>query len=168
MYEPEMDEAEGFTEHLAGALGGGLGFFAGAFPIAVLTGGLSIPLKAASQISLVSRIASKARAADKAGNIARSAVGRRSFEETSELMARWMGKGKIQPEAVALLASKRGILGKSEAYKRGIEGIAKKGTAGVKIAKAMDMGVQNFATFAIYGQTHMKPNSAFEERWNQL
>ena len=169
MYEPEMDEAEGFTEHLAGALGGGMGFLLGALPIAAITGGAAIPLKAARGISLVSRIASKARTAGKAGSAARSAAGKRSFEETSELLARWTKGGKIEPQALSLLTEGRGgILGKSKLYRQGLESIAKKGTTGVKFAKAMDMGVQNFVTFAGYGQTHLKPNSSLEERWNQL
>jgi len=169
MYEPEMDEAEGFTEHLAGALGGGMGFILGALPIAAVTGGAAIPLKAARGISLVSRIASKARVAGKAGTAARSAAGKRSFEETSELLARWTKGGKIEPQALSLLTEGRGgILGKSKLYRQGLESIAKKGTTGVKFAKAMDMGVQNFVTFAGYGQTHLKPNSSLEERWNQL
>ena len=168
-YEPEMDEAEGFGEHLAGALGGGFGFLAGAFPIAAITGGASIPLRAARGISLVSRIASKARAAEKLGKTARSQAGKRSFEATEKLLAGWMQKGKFQPEAVSLLTKgKGGILGKSEAYRKGLESIAKRGTSGVKLAKAMDMGVQNFATFATYGQLHMKPGSQLQERWNQL
>ena len=168
-YEPEMEEAEGFGEHLAGALGGGTGFLLGALPIAAITGGAAIPLKAAKGISLVSRIASKARTAGKAGSAARSAAGKRSFQETEELLARWVAGGKIEPQAVSLLTEGRGgILGRSELYRQGLESIAKKGTTGVKFAKAMDMGVQNFATFAGYGQLHLKPNSSLEERWNQL
>ena len=170
MYEPEMEEAEGFTEHLAGAMGGGLGFFAGAFPIAVVTGGAAIPLKASRGISLVSRIASKARAAEKSGKVARSAAGKRTFEETAEMLTRWTasGSGKIQPEALSLLGEGSGILGKSKLYRQALESVAKKGTTGVKFAKAIDIGTQNFITFAGYGQTHLKPNSNLEERWNQL
>ena len=67
MYEPELEEAEGFAEHLAGALGGGVGFVLGAFPLAALTGGVSIPLKAARGINLVSKITRRARMAEKAG-----------------------------------------------------------------------------------------------------
>ena len=53
MYEPELDEAEGFSEQLAGALGSGTGFVLGAVPISLLTGGVGIPIKAAQSVHYV-------------------------------------------------------------------------------------------------------------------
>ena len=168
MYEPELEEAEGFAEHLAGALGGGVGFVLGAFPLAALTGGVSIPLKAARGINLVSKITKRARMAEKAGK-----KGYKSLEETVKFLDAYQKAkpGKLVPQAFSLYNKTDGmgnIIGKSKNYIRAIESIAARGEGYVKWAKAMDIGVRNFATFGAYGQLHMKPGSTLDERWNQL
>ena len=182
MYEPELPEAEGFSEQLAGAIGSGAGFVLGAVPISLLTGGVGIPIKAAQSVHYVSKILTAARAAEKAGKPFASLKATEKFLATMARAGTWE-KGKFTPggplgqiDAAGVVgfikaAPKGGlgnILGKSEMYRRGIQSIAARGPEYVKYAKAMDLGVRNFSTFALYGQTHMKPDSPLSLRWEQL
>lgn len=165
MYEPEMEEAEGFGEQFAGAMGSGIGFFAGALPFMALTGGVSVPIKAAQSIGRLGKIVDRAKKAEQAGK-----KGYRSVDET----LKWIDDFVIPKESTRLKnlmptnanIPGTGLIGKSELYRRGVQSLAYSGR--IKTAKALDMGVRNLATFSLYGQTHMKPNSPLEQRWEAL
>jgi len=165
MYEPEMEEAEGFGEQFAGALGSGAGFVLGAWPFALLTGGLSVPVKAAQAATRVGKLIQRARKAEEAGK-----KGYRTSKEIQDWLWKSYGdksaKNYISKEALTWSESGMGLLGKNELYRRGLESMVNKGQ--VKLAKALDMGIKNLATFSLYGQTHMKPNSPLEQRWESL
>ena len=162
LYEPEMEDAEGFGESLIGALGSGFGFVLGALPFAVATGGVSVPMKSAQAVSRIGRIIERAKAAEKAGK-----KGYRTAKEIED----WVTGSLKVKTAKNLIPDKAlipgtGILGRTELYRRGMQSLAYSGR--MKTAKALDMGVRNLATFSLYGQTHMKPNSPLEQRWEQL
>ena len=165
LYEPEMEEAEGFAEQFSGALGSGAGFMLGAYPFAILTGGLSVPLKSAQAVTRVGKIMQRARSAAEAGK-----KGYRSVDEIQDWLTNSYvsknAKNYISEEALRWTTKGTGLLGKNELYRRGLESMAANGQ--VRLAKALDMGIRNFATFSLYGQTHMKPNSPLEQRWSQL
>jgi len=156
MYDPELPEPEGFREALMGALGGAAGFVMGTLPLAFFTGGASIPLSAASKVS----------SASKTLTTAYKVGGKKMWDRTArQLVSTARGTSRMEPE---MLISGKGALGRMPSYRRGLQRIASRGPAGVKWAKAADLGLRNFITFAGYGQTHMKPDSPMEQRWSQL
>tara|TARA_R100000808_G_scaffold7247_2_gene21427 strand:+ start:2132 stop:8977 length:6846 start_codon:yes stop_codon:yes gene_type:complete len=165
LYEPELEEAEGFTEQFAGAMGSGFGFFAGALPITILTGGVSVPLKSAQAVSRLGKIVDRAKKAELAGK-----KGYRTVDETLSWIDKFVeGKkgNKIKnmfPQEAMIPGT--GLLGRSDLYRRGMQSLAYSGR--MKTAKALDMGIRNLTTFSLYGQTHMKPNSPLEQRWESL
>jgi len=139
MYEPELEEAEGFTEQFAGAMGSGVGFFAGALPFITLTGGVSVPLKSAQAISRLGKIVNRAKKAELAGK-----KGYKTVDETLGWIDEFVG-GLKGSKVKNMLPSKAmipgtGVLGSSDLYRRGMQSLAYSGR--IKTAKALDMGIQ--------------------------
>jgi hypothetical protein len=171
LYESEIGKPENLSEILTDVAGGLTGFAAGFIPVALMTGGVSVPLRAVTALgkikdvtklrkalTLVAKAQKATTEGERTGHALRASklLGFETVEEFTE---------KGLPAIASAIPKSSGILAKVPGY---TNFILKASINSPKMARAFNAGISNIVSFGIHGQMHVPIRTSVEDRLKQM